>query len=56
MKIDNKAWGGVVLYEMNIRQLTPEGTFAAAAKHLPFLRDLGVDAVWLMPPYPIGRE
>ena len=45
-----------VLYEMNIRQLTPEGTFVAAAKHLPFLRDLGVDAVWLMPPYPIGRE
>ena len=56
MEINNKSWGGVVLYEMNIRQLTPEGTFAAAAKHLPFLRDLGVDAVWLMPPYPIGRE
>lgn len=49
-------WGRSVLYEMNIRQLTPEGNFVAAAKHLPFLRDMGVDAVWLMPPYPIGRE
>ena len=49
-------WSKAVLYEMNIRQLTPEGTFEAAAKHLPFLRDLGVDAVWLMPPYPIGKE
>ena len=52
----DKMWSRAVLYEMNIRQLTPEGTFTAAAKHLPFLRDLGVDAVWLMPPYPIGRE
>ena len=49
-------WGRSVLYEMNIRQLTPEGNFVAAAKHLPFLRDMGVDAEWLMPPYPIGRE
>ena len=45
-----------VLYEMNVRQLTPEGTLRAAAAHLPFLRDLGVDAVWLMPVYPIGIE
>ena len=55
MSVDNM-WSKAVLYEMNIRQLTPEGTFEAAAKHLPFLRDLGVDAVWLMPPYPIGKE
>ena len=44
-----------VLYEMNVRQLTPEGTLRAAAAKLPFLRDLGVDAVWLMPIYPIGE-
>ena len=32
--------------------MAPSGTI----KYLPFLRDLGVDAVWLMPPYPIGCE
>lgn len=45
-----------VLYEMNVRQLTPEGTLRAAAARLEFLRDLGVDAVWLMPIYPIGEK
>ncbi len=44
-----------VLYEMNIRQLTPEGTFRAAQAHLVFLRDLGIDILWLMPIYPIGE-
>ncbi len=47
---------GAVLYEMNVRQLTPEGTLRAAAARLEFLRDLGVDAVWLMPVYPIGEK
>ena len=46
---------GAVLYEMNVRQLTPEGTLRAATSKLPFLKDLGVDAVWLMPVYPIGE-
>ena len=47
---------GAVLYEMNVRQPTPEGTLRAAAARLEFLRDLGVDAVWLMPIYPIGEK
>ena len=45
-----------VLYELNIRQFTPEGTFNAAIERLPFLRSVGVDAIWLMPIYPIGVE
>ena len=45
-----------VVYEMNVRQSTPEGTFAAAEQRLPALRDLGVDIVWLMPIHPIGVE
>lgn len=45
-----------VLYEMNVRQLTAEGTFRAAEGKLKFLHDLGIDAIWLMPPYPIGKE
>ncbi len=43
-----------VLYEMNIRQLTPEGTFKAATSRLNFLRGMGIDILWLMPIYPIG--
>lgn len=45
-----------VLYEMNVRQLTPQGTLRAALPKLALLRDMGVDAVWLMPVYPIGCE
>ncbi|WP_295936620.1 alpha-amylase family glycosyl hydrolase [uncultured Alistipes sp.] len=45
-----------VIYEMNVRQLTAEGTLRAAMAKLGFLRDMGVDAVWLMPVYPIGEE
>ncbi len=43
-----------VVYEMNIRQYTPEGTFAAAQAELPRLEELGVDILWLMPIHPIG--
>ncbi len=43
-----------VVYEVNIRQFTPEGTFAAFEEHLPRLKDLGVDVLWLMPMYEIG--
>jgi glycosidase len=43
-----------VVYEVNIRQFTPEGTFNAFATHLPRLKELGVDILWLMPINPIG--
>lgn len=43
-----------VVYELNLRQATAEGTFAAAEARLPELKELGVDVVWLMPLYPIG--
>lgn len=43
-----------VVYEMNVRQYTPEGTLAAARNELPRLKELGVDIVWLMPIYEIG--
>ena len=45
-----------VVYEMNVRQYTPEGTFAAAQQELPRLAELGIDILWLMPIYPIGVE
>lgn len=45
-----------VVYEMNVRQSTAEGTFAAAETRLSELRDLGADIVWLMPIHPIGEK
>ena len=45
-----------VVYEVNVRQFTPEGTFQALTGHLRRLDDLGVDILWLMPVQPIGRD
>jgi glycosidase len=57
MMYKNPEWSySAVLYELNVRQFTEEGTFVAAIERLPFLRSLGVDAIWLMPIYPIGQE
>lgn len=43
------------MYEVNIRQYTPEGTLAAFRKHLPRLRDMGIDILWFMPITPISK-
>ncbi len=45
-----------VIYEVNIRQYSPEGTFNAFAAHLPRLKELGADILWLMPIHPIGLK
>lgn len=45
---------GINIYEVNIRQYTTEGTFAAFEQHLPRLRNMGVDMLWLMPITPIS--
>ena len=45
-----------VIYEVNIRQYTPEGTFNAFSLHLPRLKKLGADILWLMPINPISEE
>lgn len=44
------------IYEVNIRQYTPEGTFRAFEAHLPRLRRMGVDILWIMPINPISRK
>lgn len=43
------------IYELNTRQFTPEGTFAAAEAYLPELNELGVDIIWMMPLQIIGE-
>jgi maltooligosyltrehalose trehalohydrolase len=57
------AWQGVprnelVIYELHTGTFTPEGTFAAATEKLPFLTELGVTAVEIMPiaDFPGGRN
>ncbi|MCK0110760.1 malto-oligosyltrehalose trehalohydrolase [Ornithinimicrobium sp. F0845] len=40
---------GSVLYELHVGTFTPEGTLAAATRHLDHLVDLGVTTVTLMP-------
>lgn len=40
---------GQVLYEMHIGTFTPDGTFAAAAEKLEFLRDTGITVIEVMP-------
>lgn len=44
-----------VMYEVNIRQYSEEGTFKAVQDDLPRLADLGVDILWLMPIHPISE-
>ena len=45
-----------VIYEVNVRQYTSEGTFEAFEQHLPRLQELGVDILWFMPIHPIGEK
>ncbi len=44
------------IYEVNIRQYTKEGTLKAFQEHLPRLKEMGVDILWLMPIHPIGEK
>ena len=45
-----------VIYQMNIRQFTKKGTLTAATTHLPRLKDLDIDVIWLMPFFPICEQ
>ena len=56
-RVDVPKWSeDAVLYEVNIRQYTKEGTFKAFEEHLPRLKELGVDILWFMPIHPISEE
>ncbi|NUY79395.1 alpha-glucosidase C-terminal domain-containing protein [Flavobacterium sp. MAH-1] len=57
VKVKHPEWSkSATIYEVNIRQYTKEGTFKAFESHLPRLKQMGVDIVWLMPIHPIGVE
>ena len=40
---------GQVIYELHVGTFTPEGTWTAGAEQLPYLADLGVTAIEVMP-------
>jgi alpha-amylase len=42
------------IYEVNLRQYTPEGTFEAFSQALPRLKDMGIGVLWFMPITPIS--
>lgn len=44
-----------VIYEVNVRQYTQEGTFAAFGEHLQELKDTGITTLWFMPIHPISE-
>ena len=44
------------VYEVNVRQYTPEGTFKAFEQHLQRLKDMGVQTLWFMPINPISKK
>jgi len=57
MKIEHPEWSrSAAIYELNTRQFTAQGTFAAAEAHLPRLKELGVGIIWLMPVQTIGEK
>lgn len=45
-----------VIYEVNIRQYSPEGTLNAFTQDIPRLKELGVKIIWLMPVQPISLK
>ena len=44
------------VYEVNIRQYTPEGTLVAFLPELARLRDMGIQILWFMPLTPISQK
>ena len=46
----------LAIYEVNVRQFSPGGTFREFEEHLPRLREMGVGILWFMPIHPIGEK
>lgn len=47
---------GSNIYEVNLRQFTPEGNIEAFISHLPRLKSMGVEILWFMPVTPISLK
>ena len=55
-KVVHPEWSrNAVIYEVNWRQSTENGTLAEYTEQLPRLKELGVDILWFMPIHPISE-
>ncbi len=45
----SRAVRDLILYELHVGTFTPEGSFAGVERQLPYLRDLGITTIELMP-------
>ena len=54
-QIANSDLETAVIYEANIRQYSPQGTFQEFTKDIPEIKRLGVKVIWLMPIFPISK-
>ena len=45
-----------VIYQLDLYNFTSAGTLAAAQARLDYLKDLGIDVIWLMPIHPRGVQ
>ena len=54
VKVKDSSWRGVaiadaVIYELHVGTFTPEGNLKGALKKIPYLKDLGINVIELMP-------
>lgn len=52
--ISDSSVESAVIYEVNVRQYSPTGTFTAFTQDIPKIKKLGVKILWFMPIHPIG--
>ena len=45
-----------IIYEIYVRQFTPEGTLNGVLSKLPYLQSLGINCIWLMPIFESPQE
>lgn len=54
--VNHPEWSrNAVIYEVNLRQYTDSSSVVEFEKHLPRLKELGVDILWFMPIHPISE-
>lgn len=54
-QVQHPAWAkNATIYEVNLRQFSLSGTFKTFEQHIPRLKAMGIDILWLMPINPIG--
>ncbi|MBT64930.1 MAG: alpha-amylase [Puniceicoccaceae bacterium] len=45
----------VGIYEVNVRQFSPQGRFEQVTAYLPQIKAMGIDLIWIMPIHEIGE-